>query len=153
MFEYQGSGQIRSSNGGHKSGQIQRKIATKILALSRLSASIWEATLRTARQVYTGVVQPALNFRVSTQYITSNPLTKAKGVVSNLPPTQNRRLRVAEGASKATSTRSLEKETFIPSIDIQLDSVVTGFQKSLEDFAKRALTPRTGSREGVVRER
>jgi hypothetical protein len=111
--------------------EVKKKALIQQLALQRISASTWGATFVRARQIYTAVVRPAVSYGVS---VWRNPLeTRAGKLMPILRSIQNSCLRTVAGAYRATPIRSLEVETYIPPVDIYLDSRVAAFQRRLEN--------------------
>jgi hypothetical protein len=75
----------------------------------------------------------AITFGANAWHTTSDTPVRAKGVATKLTQIQNKCLRIVGGAYKSTPTRSLETETFVPPIDIQLDYIVARFQSRLQN--------------------
>jgi hypothetical protein len=109
---------------------IQAKMDIQILALQYTTASTWGATIPKARQVYQAVIYSALSYRVSIWYQPS--LGKPKGLAARLQKQQNQGLRTVLGAYKATPTRMLETELYMPPLDLWLNRQVARFQARLE---------------------
>ena len=88
-------------------------------ALSRTTASIWGATVKTARHVYLAVVRPALSYRAALWH---NPKKKALGgPARKLAKCQNQGLGQVLGAFKVTPTRQLETEAYVPPLDLMAE--------------------------------
>jgi hypothetical protein len=113
--------------------QIQHKMTTQTQALSRVAAATWGATFQNARQLYTAIIRPAITYGAGTWHSTSDSPAKSKGLATRLATIQNQCLRIVGGAYRATPIRSLEVETHIPPIDLQLDYLNAKAQSRLED--------------------
>ena len=107
---------------------VAGKMKTQLKALQCTTSSTWGPPLEQARQIYTMVIHPALSYGVlvwhtpdSSSHRTSDRLT---GLAARLAPTQNKCLQVVAGTYQATPTTSLESETFVPPLDLYLDSLV-----------------------------
>src|SRR5277367_3681775 len=112
--------------------QLQEKASRQIGALARVTASTWGASLTRARQVYAAVVRPALTYGAAIWHTpTKNQSSTAQGIAAKLGKFQNKCLRTATGAFKATPTSTLEVEAFVPPIDLYLDSRLAAFQARL----------------------
>ena len=105
---------------------IQAKMDTQMLALQRVTASTWGATMPKARQVYQAVVRSALSYRAAIWHQPS--IDKPKGLAARLQKQQNHGLRIVLGAYKATPTRMLETELYVPPLDLWLNRQVARFQ-------------------------
>ena len=111
--------------------EVRKKALAQQCALTRIAASTWGATFARARQIYTAVVRTAITYGATAW---RHPLGGFKGKLTPLLRTiQNQCLRTVAGAYKATPIRSLEVETFVPPIDIYLNSRIAAFQKRLEN--------------------
>ena len=111
--------------------EVKKKTLVQQYALQRATASTWGATFVQARQIYTAVVRSAIAYGAS---VWRNPLgAKAGKLMPLLRSVQNSCLRTVAGAFRATPIRSLEVETYIPPIDIYLNSRVAAFQRRVED--------------------
>lgn len=98
-------------------------------ALSRITASAWEASLQRARLVNIAVVRPTVAFAAP---IWQMPSKKPKGIARQLQLIQNACHRTVTRAYQETPTRGLKTETFVPPIDIHLDGLTIKFQKRLD---------------------
>lgn len=96
---------------------------TQALALTRVAASTWGATLNKARQVYTAVVRPAMTYGASVWHSPKDTRTRGLGPATKLLPLQNKCLRAITGTYKATNTKVLETESGIIPLDISLDQL------------------------------
>lgn len=114
--------------------ELTRKADRQIGALARITASTWGAAFVRARQVYSSVVRPLLAYRAATWYTpTSGSTRKLKGLANKLQRIQNKCLRTMTGAYRATPIASLETETFVPPIDLYLDSRAAAFQTRFQN--------------------
>jgi hypothetical protein len=78
------------------------------------------------------VIRPLLAYGAAIWHTPSSGSTgDPKGLVVKLRRIQNKCLRTITGAYKATPTAALETETFIPPIDLYLDSRAAAFQVRL----------------------
>ena len=59
---------------------------------------------------------------------------KPKGLAAKLQVEQNRGLRVVLGAFKATSTRRLETEAYVPPIDLWLNGRIAKYQARIDSL-------------------
>ncbi len=109
--------------------EVQRKANAQVGALTRLTASTWGASFPRARQVYSAVVRPVLAYGAGIWH--SPGTNSARGLAAKLQPTQNKCLRVVAGAYRATLVRALETETYIPPLDLYLDSRLAAFRDRL----------------------
>jgi hypothetical protein len=120
--------------------KLAKKAAIQIGALTRTTASTCGATFVRGRQIYSSVVRPLLAYGAATWHIpTCGSIRKAKGLAAKLQVIQNKCLRTIAGAYKATPIASLETETYIPPIDLYLDSRVAAFQKRLQSSSSYEL--------------
>lgn len=110
--------------------KVTRKAASQIGALTRLTASTWGASFARSRQIYSSIVRPMLAYGAASWH--SPTEGKAKGVAAKLRTVQNKCLRTIAGAYRATPIQALETETFIPPIDLYLDSRIAAFQRRLQ---------------------
>jgi len=115
-----------------------RKTITKadhqLRGLQAVAASTWGATFSRARQVYTAVVRSSLTHGAGVWHApTQGDRTSSKGVETPLDKYQNKGLRVVAGAFRATPVRALETETYIPPLNIYLDSRLATFRTRLKD--------------------
>jgi exonuclease III len=95
-------------------------------ALDRLANSTWGASFTSARRLYTAIVRPSMAYCASAW-------SSAPSIVRKLGPTQNKCLRAVAGAYKATPTRELETETFIPPIDLYLQERSKNFRQRIKN--------------------
>ena len=111
--------------------EVKKKALVQQYALRRVTASTWGATFVRARQLYTAVVRPAVIYGAS---VWKSPLgVKTGKLMPLLQSIQNSCLRTVAGAYKATPIRSLEVETYLPPIDIYLNSRIAAFQRRIEN--------------------
>ena len=93
------------------------------MALTKVTASTWEATFSKARQVYTAVVHPAMTYGATVWYSPKDTKTRGLGPAAKLLPLQNKYLRSITGAYKAINTKILEAESGVMPLDIYLDQI------------------------------
>jgi hypothetical protein len=100
---------------------IKSKLATQTNVLSRLTASIWGASLQISRLLYTAVVRPA--FTTCCPAWWAPPFTPfyQKGLGEELERIENRCLRTVSGAYKATPVQSLQAEVGVPPLSLHMD--------------------------------
>lgn len=96
-------------------------MASQSLALTKIAASTWEATLNKARQVYTAVVRPAMTYGAPISHTPKEPNRKSVGPIAKLVTLQNKCLRSITGAYKATNTKVLEAESGVVQLDLHLN--------------------------------
>ena len=111
---------------------VKQKLATQMLALQRTTASTWGATMLKARQVYQAVVRPAIAYGAPAWHQPTKAGGKPKGLAAKLQAEQNKGLRVVLGAFKATSTRRLEVEAYVPPIDLWLNGRIARYQARID---------------------
>ena len=98
-----------------------------MLALQRTTASTWGATMLKARQVYQAVVRLAMVYRALAWHQPTKVGRKPKGLAVKLQAEQNKGLQAVLGAFKATSTRRLETEAYVPLIDLWLNRCIARY--------------------------
>ena len=95
---------------------VQQKGLTALGAFQRVVASTWGATFTRARLLYNSTIRPKITYGVAAWCSTKRP---GKGPVAQaIQKIQNKGLRAVAGAFRATPIRELEREVFIPPIDI-----------------------------------
>lgn len=105
---------------------------TQKLALTKLAASTWGITMKWARTVYTAAIRSAMVYGYSAWHRPAEAGAKAgRGLAPSLAATQSQCLRAISGAYRATPTRSLEAETYIPPIDLYLSKRLADFETDL----------------------
>ena len=85
-----------------------------------------------ARQVYQAVVRPAMAHGAPAWHRPAKAGRKPKGLAAKLQAEQNKGLRVVLGAFKATSTRRLEIEAYVPPIDLWLNGRIARYQARID---------------------
>jgi hypothetical protein len=110
--------------------ELRKKVAGQAQAITRITASTWGASFSKARQVYTAVVRPTIAFAAPIWHISK---AKPAGIAAKMQKTQNKCLRAALGAFKATPIRRLETEAHVPPLDIHLDGLAARFHQRLEE--------------------
>ena len=103
---------------------VQAKMAAQTMALTKVTTSIWGATLNKARQVYTAVVRLAMTYGAVVWHLPKRLKIKGPGPAAKLTTLQNKCLRSITGAYKATNIQVLEAETGVIPLDIHLDQAV-----------------------------
>lgn len=118
---------------------IAGRMRSQVKALTRTTALTWGLPLEDTRRVYTMVIRPALTYGAVAWHQPQSlkrqpdqehrPIPTAKqlrlqGIAANLATIQNSCLRVVAGAYKATPITTLEAETYVPPLELYLDSVV-----------------------------
>ena len=102
--------------------KVTDKANSLLYSASRILQSTWGLSFRNTRLLYTAIVRPVLTYG---GIIWSQPEPDKLAASSLLTPVervQNASLRRITGAYKAASIPSLEKEAFIPPIDLHLQS-------------------------------
>lgn len=112
---------------------IKRKLESQRLALTRLAASTWGFSLTKAREVYTKVIRSAMAYGATAFHKATEPGGKPQGTAKALLAEQTRCLRKVAGAYKATATRNVETEVYVPPLDLYLNGRVAHFEKRLEE--------------------
>lgn len=64
--------------------ETHAKMASQSLALTKIAASTWGATLNKARQVYTAVVRPTMTYGASIWHMPREPNRKSVGPIAKL---------------------------------------------------------------------
>src|SRR6516162_5672400 len=108
------------------------RLSTQNFALTRLAASAWGCSLARAREIYTKVIRGAVAYGASA-FHTPTTEDRPKGVTRGLMAAQTRCLRTVAGAYKATPVRSLETETWVPPLDLYLNTRVARFERRLRE--------------------
>src|SRR5208282_526498 len=85
-----------------------------------------------ARQVYQAVVRPAMAYGAPAWHQPTKVGGKPKGLAVKLQAEQNKGLRAVLGAFKATSTRRLETEAYVPPIDLWLNGRIARYQARID---------------------
>ena len=114
--------------------KIQDKMTRQTMALTKICASTWGATLLRARHVYTAVIRPAMTFGSNVWLPEKNKKGELPNWVENkLGKIQNNCLRKIAGAYKATSRRELEKEVNIMPLTMHMQQLKTNFQARMRN--------------------
>jgi hypothetical protein len=108
--------------------RVKAKMATQQLALTKLAASAWGCSTRRAREIYTKVIRSAIAYGAAAWHQPAEAEEKPAGIAAGLGTVQSRLLRCVGGAYKATPTRQLETELFVPPIDLYLNKKVADFE-------------------------
>jgi hypothetical protein len=99
-----------------------KKGLSALSALGRVVASTWGASFSRARLLYCATVRPAISYG-ATAWLEPGK-EKSSPVIKAISKLQSRGLRLVAGAYKATPIRELEKETFVPPIDIYCKEIL-----------------------------
>ena len=101
----------------------EQKGLTALGAFQRVVASTWGPTFIRARLLYNLTIRPVITYRVAAWLSSKRP---RKGPVAQaIQKIQNKGLRVVAGAYQATLIRELEREVFIPLINIYYSKLYT----------------------------
>lgn len=111
---------------------VERKLKTQDFALSRIAAKTWGPALAKAREVYTKCIRSALAYGASSFHKPTPIGGQPQGIAKDLQKAQNRSLRIVAGAYKATPTRHLEAETWVPPLDLYLNKRLADFEDRLQ---------------------
>ena len=117
-----------NSHGKHLK-EVQQKLETQRLALTRLAAASWGFSLARSREVYTNVIRSAMAYGASAFH----KATEQGGKRGSLRKEQSQCLRAVAGVYRATPVRSLETETFVPPLDLYLSGRVAQFEGRIEE--------------------
>lgn len=79
------------------------------MALAKVAASIWEATLNKVRQGYVTVIRPATTYEAPVRHPPKDIREKALGPAAKFITLQNKSLRSMIGAYKATDIEVSEQ--------------------------------------------
>ena len=104
--------------------EVQSKMVSQSMALTKVAASTRGATLSKTRQVYTAVVRPAMSYGAAVWHVPKGIKTKGLGRAAKLTVLQNKCLRSITGAYTATNVKVLEAEAGVIPVDIHLDQAV-----------------------------
>lgn len=119
--------------------QIRRKLSTQVLALTKITGSVWGCSLAQARHVYTAVIRAALAYGASAFHTPTTDNHKPQGIAKQLGPLQSQCLRAVAGAYRATPIRALETETAVPPVDLYLNQRLAHFEARLEATGMKQL--------------
>jgi hypothetical protein len=100
---------------------IRAKLATQTNVLTRLTASIWGASLWVSRLLYTAVVRPVITTGCLAWLAPPTAPLFWKGLGEELQKAENCCLRTVLGAYKATPVQSLQAEVGIPPLPLHMD--------------------------------
>jgi hypothetical protein len=113
--------------------EVQKKLETQRLSLTRLTRSTRGLPLLQAREVYTKVIRAAIAYGSTAYHVTSRG--GPKGITKDLAKEQTRCLRIVAGAYRATAARALETETYTPPLDLYLTERNRRFEDRLAQGA------------------
>jgi hypothetical protein len=108
--------------------KVKKKMATQMLAFSKLAASAWGTSVPRARQIYAVIIRSVLAYGVPNWHKIGEDL---KDLSKALTPTQNKCLRIMNGAYKAIPIRYLESEMAMPLLDLYFDKWVANFESRI----------------------
>jgi hypothetical protein len=108
--------------------KVKKKMATQMLAFSKLAASAWGISVLRARQMYAVVIRSVLAHRAFNWHKIEKNL---KNLSKALILTQNKCLRIMSGAYKAILIRYLESEIAMPFLDLYFDKWVANFESRI----------------------
>jgi hypothetical protein len=123
--------------------KVKKKMATQMLAFSKLAASAWGTSVPRARQVYAVVIRSVLAYKAPSWHKIGGGL---KDLSKALTPTQNKCLQIMSGAYKATPTRYLESEMAMPPLDLYFDKWVADFESRIAVSGMAQLLRQMGAR-------
>ena len=123
--------------------KVKGKLSTQNFALTRLAASTWGCDLARAREIYTKVIRNAVAYGASA-FHTPTTNDQPKGVTQGLMAAQTCCLHTVAGVYKVTPARSLETETWVPPLDLYLNTWVAQFEKRLQGSRKGELIRQSG---------
>ena len=119
--------------------KIQDKMTRQTMALTKICASTWGASMLRARHVYTAVVRPAMTYGSVIWLPEENKKGKLpKWLENNLGKIQNNCLRKVTGAYKATPIKELEKEAHIMPLPLHMQKLKANFQARIRDTSGAA---------------
>ena len=104
--------------------EIQSKMVAQSMALTKVAASIWGATLSKAWQVYTAVVYLAMSYGATIWHTPRKIKMKGPGPAAKLTTLQNKCLQSITRAYKARNIKVLEAKAGVIPLDIHLDQMV-----------------------------
>jgi hypothetical protein len=113
--------------------EVQRKLESQRLALTRLAASTWGFSLMKAREVYTKVIRSAMAYGASAFHKATELGGRPQGTTRALLTEQTRCLRTVAGAYRATAARTLESELYIPPLDLYLNGRIAQFERRMQE--------------------
>ena len=112
--------------------EIRIKLAKQELALSRLTGKTWGYSLVKAREIYTKVIRSAIAYGATSFHKPTEEGGKPKGIAIELAKDQTRSLKIVTGGYKATPSRLLETECWVPPIDLYLNKRRADYEERLE---------------------
>ena len=104
--------------------KVQAKMAAQTMAFTKVTTSIWGATLNKARQVYTAVVWPTITYGAVVWYSPKRSRIKGPRSAAKLTTLQNKCLQLITKAYKTTNIQVLEAEAGVIPLNIHLDQAV-----------------------------
>ena len=104
--------------------EIQSKMIAQLMALTKVAAFTWEATLSKTRQVYTAIVCSVMSYGAIIWHTPREIKMKDSRPAVKLTTLQNKYLQLITGAYKATNIKVLEVEAEVILLDIYLDQMV-----------------------------
>lgn len=100
------------------------KIPAQTMALTRVTASTWGATVNKARPVYTAMVRPAMKYGAPVWHSLEETRTRGLGPAAKRTSLLNQCLRSITGAYEARNVKVLEAESGVMPPDTCLDQTV-----------------------------
>ena len=102
-------------------------------AMTRLTASTWEPSVRKSKLLYTAVARPAMTYGAQLWAVGTDGCVIPTARFKALQVLQNKCLRRTLGAYKRTPTAVLEKESQTPPMDLYITALVPQRAVKTED--------------------
>jgi hypothetical protein len=119
---------------------IKSKLATQTNVLTRLTASLWGASIRVLRLLYTAVVRPAITTGCPAWLAPPSMPLYQKRLGEELQRVENHCLKTVSGAYKATPVQSLQAEVGVPPLSLHMDGRQARFRlRSAESGIDRVI--------------
>jgi hypothetical protein len=120
--------------------KIHEKMTTQMLALTRLTASTWEACFKKTKHVYTAVVRSIITYEFSTWHASHERSNSFMKLIKNLIDLQKQNLRTVCDAFKTTFHQLLNVETQISFIKLHLTLLQTKTRMRLHEKEHNVFT-------------
>ncbi len=120
--------------------KIHEKMTTQMLALTRLTASTWEACFKKTRHVYTAVVRSIITYEFSTWHVSHERSNSFMKLIKNFIDLQKQDLRTVCDAFKTISHQLLDVETQISLIELHLTLLQTKTRMRLHEKEHNVFT-------------
>jgi hypothetical protein len=120
--------------------KIHEKMTTQMLALTRLTASTWEACFKKTRQVYTAIVRSIITYEFNTWHASHERSNSFMKLIKNLIELQKQSLRTVCDAFKTTFHQFLNVETQISLIELHLTLLQTKTRMRLHERKHNVFT-------------